>query len=73
MSQKRYLVMLRNCSRIKCDAFYSNCLRNNEITCPKGQVISEQFLTEDEKKFLHDIINRGKQCAGKRKRQGNST
>jgi hypothetical protein len=35
---------LRNCSRIKCDAFYSNCLHNKEITCPKGQVISEQFL-----------------------------
>jgi hypothetical protein len=35
---------LRNCSRIKYDAFYSNCLRNKEITCPKGQVISEQFL-----------------------------
>jgi hypothetical protein len=25
-------------------------------------------LTEDEKKFLHDIINRGKHGAGKRKR-----
>jgi transposase len=25
-------------------------------------------LTEDEKKFLHDIINRGKQWTGKRKR-----
>jgi hypothetical protein len=44
--QGSYNEELRNCSRIKCDAFYSNCLRNNEITCPKGQVISEQFLKD---------------------------
>jgi hypothetical protein len=38
-------LMLRSRARIKCLAFYSYCLRNNEITRPKGHVISARVLT----------------------------
>jgi hypothetical protein len=34
----------RNCKKIKCTAFYFNCLCNKEITGPFGHVISLQFL-----------------------------
>ncbi|MDR0655407.1 MAG: NAD(P)H-dependent oxidoreductase [Treponema sp.] len=38
---------IRNCARIKCPAFYSDCLHNKEITCPNGHVISAQILGEN--------------------------
>jgi hypothetical protein len=40
-----YLNPLRNGARIKCTAFYSHCLSNKEIICPKVHVISAQSLT----------------------------